>query len=49
MADEVLLASTRVQPLRLTQSGFIWRQDAVAKVLRAKLATAGSTNEKPRN
>lgn len=40
MADEVLLASCRAVPRRLLDSGFAWRQPALAPALAAQLAAS---------
>ncbi len=37
MADEMLLASTRVLPERLTQSGFVFREPELGPALRRML------------
>jgi NAD dependent epimerase/dehydratase family enzyme len=39
MADEMLLASTRVQPQRLLESGFHFAHPELAGAFRALLAT----------
>ena len=40
MADETLLASQRVQPVRLRESGFSWRHASLERALRFELGRA---------